>query len=75
MLFIFNGLELCFRPLKKFVYYKIYETKEELVKELLIIINKEDLKKSFIKNFREILEEYLMFTNNHKYIILLILYD
>ena len=63
----FNSVELCFRALKKFLYYKFYETKEELVKELLIIINKEELKKTLIKNFRETLEEYLRFTNNHKY--------
>ena len=63
----FNSVELCFRALKKFLYYKFYEKKEELVKELLIIINKEELKKTLIKNFRETLEEYLRFTNNHKY--------
>ena len=62
----FNCVELRFRTLKKLLYYKLYETKEELIKELLLIINKEELKETLIKNYRETIEEYLMFSKNHK---------
>ena len=63
----FNCVKLCFRALKKSLYYKLYETKEELIKELLLIMKKEDFKKTLIKNFRETLEEYLRFYENHKF--------
>ena len=57
----FNCVKLCFKALKKSLYYKLYEIKEELIKELLLIMKKEDFKKTLIKNFRETLEEYLRF--------------
>ena len=63
----FNSVELCFRALKKLLYYKFYEDKEELVKELKLIIDKDELKVTLYKNYRETLEEYLRFSENHKY--------
>ena len=63
----FNCVELCFRALKKLLYYKFYESKEEIVKELNFLIDKEELKVTLYKNYRETLEEYLRFSENHKY--------
>ena len=37
------------------------------MKELKIIIDKEELKVKLYKNYRETLEEYLRFSENHKY--------
>ena len=63
----FNCIELSFRVIKKLLYYKLYETKDELINELLLKINNEDLKNTLIKNYRETLEEYLRFFENHKF--------
>jgi len=64
---IFNGIELCFRSMKKIIYSNIYNSVEEIKEKLLGFINEEKFKNSLLYNYKETLTEYLFYAENHKY--------
>lgn len=64
---IFNGIELCFRSMKKIIYSNIYNSVDEIKEMLNSLIQDEKFKKSLLYNYKETLNEYLYYSENHKY--------
>ena len=62
----FNTIELCFRSIKKIVYSNLYESLNELQKDIETIINDNKFKKTLLFNFKETLKEYLAFSDKYK---------
>lgn len=54
----FNGVELCFRAIKKRLANKVIETQESLITELNLIFEDKKIKETLIKNYKETLEQY-----------------
>lgn len=62
----FNCVELCFRALKKKLYNKLMETKEEVINEIKIFFDKEETKTTLIKNYNETLKQYISYSKEKK---------
>lgn len=64
---VFNSIELCFRAIKRNTYLKIYKNIDETKKDIENIINSNNFKDTLLFNYKETLQEYLFFGDNHKY--------
>lgn len=62
----FNCIELCFRSLKKKLYNKLYETKEEIINEVELFFKKEETKLTLTKNYNETLKQYILYSQEKK---------
>ena len=63
----FNSIELCFRALKQMIYSRLYESLDDLKKDIETFLASESIQKTIYLNFKETLEEYLYFFKNHQY--------
>ena len=64
---VFNSIELCFRAIKRNTYLQIYKNIDETKKDIENIINSNNFKDTLLFNYKETLQEYLFFGENHKY--------
>lgn len=62
----FNCIELCFRSLKKILYNKLYEKKEEIIQEIELFFKKEETKITLNKNYNETLRQYISYSQENK---------
>jgi transposase len=61
----FNPIELCFRYMKNYIYKKIYLNLEDLKKDIINLLNSNEIKVCLLKNFVETLGKYYHFSNSH----------
>lgn len=64
----FNCIEFFFRILKKRLYEKLYQSTDDAIAEVKMILNDNSLEKSLQQNFRETLENYYHYSLSHKYL-------
>lgn len=64
---VFNAIELCFRSIKKVTYSTIYDSINDLKRDIENLIYKEKFNNTLIYNFKETLNEYLCYEDNYKY--------
>lgn len=64
---VFNCIELCFRAIKRNTYSKIYKNMDETKKDIENIIKSNNFKDILLLNYKETLQEYLFYEENHKY--------
>ena len=62
----FNCIEHCFRSLKRNLYSKLFNTQEEIANETINFLKNRDLKLTLSNNYRETLQQYLLYVNNYK---------
>ena len=63
----FNCIELCFRSLKKYLNNKSYDNQDKIINDIKDFLSKDELKKTLLKNYKETLQQYLLFTQENKY--------
>lgn len=61
----FNMAELVFRYIKNIIYKNIYENMKDLEDDVTKILNSQKLEYSLINLYRETLQQYLIFSQNH----------
>lgn len=61
----FNMSELVFRYVKNIIYKNVYNKMEELKEDVINILNSENLQKSLVNLYKETLQQYLIFIQNH----------
>lgn len=61
----FNMSELVFRYVKNIIYKNVYNKMEELKKDVINILNSENLQKSLVNLYKETLQQYLLFVHNY----------
>lgn len=64
-----NSDELAFRAIKKVLYKQLINDINEVEIEVIKILSDNNFKTTLIKNYKEILEQYLKFCEDNKYII------
>ena len=62
----FNMAEFIFRYLKNIIYKNVYNNMESLKKDVNRILKNENLKNSLKNLFRETLQQYVLFIQNHE---------
>ena len=62
----FNMAEFIFRYLKNIIYKNVYNNMESLKKDVNRILKSENLKNSLKNLFRETLQQYVLFIQNHE---------
>ena len=62
----FNAIELCFRSIKKIIYSKLYNSIDELQKDIETITNDNKFNKTLLFNYKATLKEYLFFSDKYK---------
>ena len=63
---VFNNIELFFSLIKNKLYNKLFDSSDEAIVEHIKIIEDKNLGKSLTHNFRETLENYFKYSENHK---------
>ena len=63
----FNAIELCFRSIKRMTYSKLYKNIEEIKLDIINFLKSDEINKTLLKNFREALQQYLLYSQQHKY--------
>lgn len=64
----FNCIEFAFRFIKHKLYLNLFENIEKTEQYVEGILKSDEIKKSLIKNFKEVLEEYSVYFSNNKYL-------
>ena len=62
----FNTIELCFRSIKKILYSNLYNTIDEIQKDIEVIANDNNFNKTLLLNYKTTLKEYLFFSEKYK---------
>ena len=63
----FNCIEFAFRSLKKNIYTKVYEDINEVIENSSKYIESNEFKNSLKNNYRDTIENYVMFSEKYKY--------
>ena len=63
---VFNAIELAFRSIKKIIYSNLYDSIEDVCTDVNKILNSEKIKQTLIYNYRETIDQYLLFLDSHK---------
>lgn len=61
----FNSIELVFRYVKNIIYKNVYNKMEDLKNDVDKILNSNNLKNSLINLFKETIQQYILFIQNH----------
>ena len=62
----FNSVELAFRNIKRHLYTKCFSSMSLTINELKLILDSLNFSKSIKGNFKETLEEYILYSNKEK---------
>ena len=63
----FNGIELCFRAIKRITYSNLYNSIEDMKKSIYNLIKTDNFCGTLLYNYKETLKEYYAYIVNHKY--------
>lgn len=64
---VFNSIELCFRTIKKVIYSNLYDSLDNLKDKLNNLIEDKSFTQSLLYNYKETLNEYVYYSQNHKH--------
>ena len=62
----FNSVELAFRNIKRHLYTKCFANMSSTINELKLILDSVNFAKSIKGNYKETLEEYILYSNKQK---------
>ena len=65
---VFNSVELSFRSIKKRTYSKLYQSIEEVKKDIINYLESDEISQTIKKNFNETLMKYIAYSNRNKYV-------
>lgn len=58
---IFNAIELSFRSIKKITYSNIYNSIEEVNKDIINYLENDDFKRTLLYNYKETIHQYILY--------------
>ena len=65
---VFNSVELTFRSIKKRTYSKLYQSLEEVKKDIINYLESVEISQTIKKNFNETLIKYIAYSERNKYV-------